>query len=37
MPPLIFTRLSLTADTSAMRVDVYDRKGGLLDGVALPL
>jgi alkaline phosphatase D len=32
-----FTRVSLTADASAMRVDVYDRKGGLLDGSALPL
>ncbi|PYQ45686.1 MAG: alkaline phosphatase [Acidobacteria bacterium] len=32
-----FTRVSLDADATVMRVDVYDRKGGLLDGVALPL
>ena len=32
-----FTRISLRADAAAMRVDVYDRKGGLLDGTTLPL
>ena len=32
-----FTRVSLRADATAMRVDVYDRKGGLLDGRELPL
>lgn len=32
-----FTRISLRADAAAMRVDVYDRKGGLLDGRELPL
>jgi len=32
-----FTRVSLDAGATVMRVDVYDRKGGLLDGVALPL
>jgi alkaline phosphatase D len=32
-----FTRISLRADAAAMRVDVYDRKGGLLDGTELPL
>lgn len=32
-----FTRISLRADAAAMRVDVYDRKGGLLDGITLPL
>jgi hypothetical protein len=32
-----FTRVSLDAGGTVMRVDVYDRKGGLLDGSALPL
>jgi alkaline phosphatase D len=32
-----FTRVSLDAGGTVMRVDVYDRKGGLLDGVVLPL
>jgi hypothetical protein len=32
-----FTRVSLDAEATVMRVDVYDRKGGLLDGIALPL
>jgi alkaline phosphatase D len=32
-----FTRVSVSADATVMRVDVYDRKGGLLDGSALPL
>ena len=32
-----FTRVTLDGGATQMRVDVYDRKGGLLDGVALPL
>ena len=32
-----FTRVSLDAAATVMRVDVYDRKGGLLDGTVLPL
>jgi hypothetical protein len=32
-----FTRVSIDARARVMRVDVYDRKGGLLDGSALPL
>jgi alkaline phosphatase D len=32
-----FTRVSVDAGATVMRVDVYDRKGGLLDGVELPL
>jgi alkaline phosphatase D len=32
-----FTRVSVDAAATSMRVDVYDRKGGLLDGTALPL
>ena len=32
-----FTRVSVDAGAMVMRVDVYDRKGGLLDAVALPL
>jgi alkaline phosphatase D len=32
-----FTRVSVSADAKTMRVDLYDRKGGLLDGIALPL
>ena len=32
-----FTRVSVDAGATVMRVDVYDRKGGLLDAAALPL
>jgi alkaline phosphatase D len=32
-----FTRVSLDAGATTMRVDLYDRKGGLLTGVTLPL
>jgi len=32
-----FTRLSVDAAATSMRVDLYDRKGGLLVGTVLPL